>query len=254
MIMEGEDQDPGTATATAGCCGSCYKWFIYIVNFMLFLIGALQVGIAGYLLVDAPGGVVVFTTDVLGNDAGVRHMLVFGGVLIFLSILGCTGAKRESKCMLWIYAFILFLLISFQAMSLGEVNVYLRHSEPIFGSMWKKLDNDTVINIEETFECCSFNGADIENTWESDIAQYENCTAMYPRAVPPTETCWGKFNSAIEENYLNLKRVFLLFILFQILIYFSTQYMIHSLGVTDSNGDVVRPSSAYWGPKESYAV
>jgi len=237
-----------------GCCGSCHKWFIFIVNFLLFLIGALQVGIAGYLLIDAPEGVVVFTTDVLGNDSGVRHMLVFGSVLIFLSFLGCIGAKRENRCILWIYAFILFLLISFQAMSLGQVDVYIQHSEPIFGSMWKNLENDTVINIEETFGCCSFNGADQENSWESDVSRYDNCNTTYPGLVQPIETCWAKFNSEIEQNYLNLKRIFLLFILLQILIYFSTQYMIHTIVATESNGDVVRPSSAYWGPKGSYAV
>jgi len=224
---------------------------LYILNFTLFFIGAFEVGGAVYLLLAGAKSSFVFTTDVLGNDREIRQILILGAVLVLLSLLGCIGVRRERKCMLWSYGFNFPLLIVFQAVSMGRINVYGEHSEPIFGSMWKGLNSESVINIEETFDCCSFNGADTESTWAVDVAKWTNCTTRYSQ---DTETCWEKFGSVIGDIYRNLKHILELLLALQIIIYFSTRYFMHSISPTEVYGDVVRPSSAYWGQRESHDI
>merc|ERR1719233_1758024 len=37
-----------------------------------------------------------------------NYVAIMGGCVAFIAFLGCCGAFKENKCLLWIYAFLLF--------------------------------------------------------------------------------------------------------------------------------------------------
>jgi len=209
-----------------GCCATVQKWLIFVVNFILFIFGAVQIGIGAYVLAAGSDGL-GFAAELLdGNDTAVKAILAFGIIIVFISFQGCVGAKRESKCLLWIYAFILFFMIMGQAMSVAVVAVSVEYGDSIFESLWKELDAETIDDIEQTYECCSFNG-DSNETWIGDQSEYDECVS--DNSFDPMETCWGKFSGKIDDNYDMVKIVTAIILGFQVVIYFCTHYVIQSI-------------------------
>jgi len=210
-----------------GCCATCQKWLIFIVNIILFIFGTIQVGIACYVIAAGTENL-GFAAELLdGNDSAVHAMLAFGIIIIIISFLACVGAKSENKCLLWLYAIVLFFMIMGQAMVVAVTAVSLEYGDSIFESLWKKLDVETIEDIEQTYECCSFNGNDATKTWPADVAQYASCTSS--NNFDPMETCWGKFESSIDANYGMVKTITAIVLAVQTMIYFSTHFVIQSI-------------------------
>jgi len=208
-----------------GCCATFQKWVIFFVNFVLFIFGIVQMAIACYILAGGSEGL-EFASDVEGNDSAVNALLAFGILLAFVSLQGCLGAKRESKCLLWMYAIILLFMIIGQAMVVAVVAVSVKYGDSIFESLWKDLEPDTISDIEAAYQCCSFNG-DSTDTWAGDVTEYNQC--ILDNSFDPMETCWGKFERTIEENYDMVKIVTALIMGTQILIYLITHFVIQSI-------------------------
>lgn len=212
-----------------GFCATIQKWLIFIVNLILFIAGIAQIGIASYVLVaDSDDlGFAAYLFD--GNDDAVKAFLAFGIIFTFISFLGCVGAVKHSKCMLWTYAIILFMLILGQAMSVAVVAVTIEYGESIFGAMWQDLDNETIGVIETLYDCCSFNG-DSSETWVDDAKNYEECNEVNAaNNLPIEESCWQKFEGQIEDSFNMVRGATAVFLGFQILIYFSTHFVIQSI-------------------------
>jgi len=209
-----------------GCCATIQKWLIFIVNIILFIVGIAQMSIASYILI-AGSDDLGFAAEVFeGNDNAVNAVLAFGIIFVFISFWACIGASRQSKCMLWIYAIILFLMILGQAMSVAVIGVSVEYGDSIFGSLWQELEPDTITNIEETYKCCSFNG-DSDDTWASDVVDFQECSST--NDFDPMQSCWGKFEKKIDENYGMVQSATAVFLGFQILIYFCTHYVIQAI-------------------------
>jgi len=210
-----------------GCCATLQKWLIFIVNIILFIFGTIQVGVACYIIAAGSENL-GFAAEVFdGNDSAVYAMLAFGLIVMIISFLACVGAKSENKCVLWVYAVILFFMIMGQAMIVAVTAVSLEYGDSIFQSLWKKLDVETIEDIEQTYECCSFDGNNPTNTWPDDITQYATCTSS--NNFDPMETCWKKFESSIDENLNMVKTLAALVLAVQTLIYFSTHFVIQSI-------------------------
>jgi len=216
-----------------GCCATIQKWLIFIVNFILFIFGVVQMGIAAYVIAGGSEGA-EFASEIEGNDSAVKFILAFGVLLVIISFCGCCGAKKESKCMLWIYATILFFMIMGQAMVVAVVAVSVKYGDSIFESLWKNLESDTISDIEEAYECCSFNG-DSNDTWAGDVTEYNECTAT--NSFDPMETCWGKFEDTIDDNYDMVKIVTALILGVQSLIYFSAHFIIQAIAEAEGVED-----------------
>jgi len=210
-----------------GCCATLQKWLIFIVNVILFIFGTVQIGVACYVLA-AGSESLGFAADLLdGNESAVQAMLAFGIIIVFISFVACVGAKRESICLLWLYAFILFFMIMGQAMTVAVTGVSVEYGDSIFESLWKKLDADRIDDIEQTYKCCSFNGEDPSNTWPADADEFTECSGE--NSFSPMETCWGKFEVTISDNYDMVKIITIIVLAVQTLIYFSTHFVIQSI-------------------------
>jgi len=212
-----------------GCCATLQKWSIFIINIVLFIFGVAQIGIACYVIA-AGSDSLGFAADVLdGNESAVQAMLAFGILIVIISFIACVGAKKESICMLWLYAFILFFLIMGQAMTVAVTSVSVEYGDTIFESLWKKLDADTIDDIQQTYKCCSFNGTNADNTWPADRNNYIACSAANAVDWVPMQTCWGKFESTVCDNYNMVKIITIIVLTVQIQIYFSTHHVIQSI-------------------------
>jgi len=210
-----------------GCCATFQKWLIFIVNVILFIFGSVQIGVACYVLA-AGSDSLGFAADLLdGNESAVQAMLAFGIIIVAISFVACVGASRESICLLWLYAFILFFMIMGQAMTVAVTGVSMEYGDSIFESLWKKLDADRIEDIEQTYKCCSFNGENAANTWPADADQYTTCTSE--NTWIPRQTCWGKFEKTIDDNYDMVKIITIIVLAVQTLIYFSTHFVIQSI-------------------------
>jgi len=210
-----------------GCCATIQKWLIFIVNIILFIFGIIQIGIACYVIA-AGSDSLGFAAEVLdGNESAVQAMLAFGILVVIISFVACVGATKESKCLLWLYAVVLFFMILGQAMTVAVTAVSVEYGDSIFSSLWKKLDNDTISDIEQTYKCCSFNGDDADNTWRADAARYVSCSSE--NNWDPMKSCWGKFETDVDENYDMVRIITAIVLTVQIVIYFSTHFVIQSI-------------------------
>jgi len=226
--------------ANIGCCAKIQKWLIVIVNFILFLSGVAQLSFAIYIIAGGKDGL-GFSSDVEGNDTVVKCMISFGVLVAVISILGYLGAKKENKCWLWVYVFILFFMIMGQVIVIVVMFIAVEYGDSIFESLWMDLEPDTISDIEEAYQCCSFNGDDVNNTWPGDVIEFNQCSAE--NSFDPMETCWGKFERTIEENYTMVEIATLVILGVQILIYFSTHYVIQSIAEAERERTVVEKES-----------
>jgi len=216
------------------CCGAINAKLIFIVNIILFIAGLIQIGISSYFLLAGSDEFGFVSEIYQGNDTVVHSTLALGVLFVFISWWGCCGANRLSKCMLWVYAIFLFFIMMGQAMTVAALAVSLEYGDSIFADMWKELAQETIDDIEYTYKCCSFNGNSTD-TWVEDAKDYLNCTGE----TNYTETCWQKFESEIEDNYEMVGKVTAIFLGCQVLIYFSTHYVIQSIAEAEAEKPVV---------------
>jgi len=215
------------ATGKMGCCARIQKCSIFLLNLVLFLFGVTEIGIALYIKLSKDDGG-NFVSDIFeGNDTLIEMTLTFGVALTLLAFFGCCGAMLSNRCMLWSYVIILFFLIMGQAMIFAVGLASTDSHDEIFAQVWSDLSNDTILDIESAYDCCSFNGTDINNTWTSDVTNYEECSASKNDST--IETCWSKFSADLEENYNTI--VFGTGVIFalQVIMYFSTHFVMQSI-------------------------
>jgi len=210
-----------------GCFANFQKWFILIVNVILCILGLAQVGLGCYIVAAGTEGLGFASAVFKDNDSAVKFLLVFGAIIVFIAVMGCCGAKRKSKLMLWVYAFILFFLIMGQSVGVVVVGFSVTYGNAIFESLWKTLSAETIEDIEDSYECCSFNGEFANMTWAEDAADWTSCTAE--NDWDPMETCWGKFESSITENFDCLYIVGAVVLGAQVITYFCTHYVVGSI-------------------------
>jgi len=224
------------------CCASMQVVIIFIVNIILFFVGVVQIGIAAYFLTGGSEDL-GFISDIYdGNDSAVNALLAFGVWFAIISFWGCCGAARHSKCMLWVYAIVLFFMIMGQAMTVAALAVSVNYGESIFGELWSDLEPETIDDIENTYECCSFNGNSLDST-SDDSTNYATC--LLEKGFE--ESCWEKFEDEIDENYEMVETATAVFLGFQILIYLSTHYVIQSIAEAEGMEEAEMPESEMTG-------
>jgi len=204
------------------CCAAMHVRIIFAINIILFIAGIIQISVASYFLVAGSDDLGFVSALYQDNDSAIKSTLAFGVLFVVISWWGCCGAIRRSKCMLWVYAFLLFFIIMGQAMTVAVLGVAIDYAEAIFAELWKQLEPENMDVIEYNYQCCSFNG---EYSWSEDAERYQICSAEKGYY----ESCWQKFEDDINGNYGRLRIATAIFLGVQVLIYFSTHYVIQSI-------------------------
>ncbi len=109
------------------CCDSLMKYFLFILNFFIFVIGAVFIGAGAFVQTQMKNYL-----DFLGNDyLNVSVVLIVLGVIVLIvGFFGCCGACTESGCMMTTFATLLAILVVAQVRRKRFVHVtgLFRHS------------------------------------------------------------------------------------------------------------------------------
>jgi len=203
-----------------GFCGCMEKWFLWIVNIILFIVGVAEIGAGAYAMSSD-------STTWTGSD--LPKFAIGMGVLVgFIAFLGCCGAARENKCMLWLYAFILFWVILAQTSGLTVCAVGSSYTKEFLSTCWDNLSAADIGKIEDGYDCCSFNGSSDDAT-AADQADYTECTGEHPTW---TQTCWDKVHTDVESNLKSISIAVGVVLASQIIFLFMTMALI--TGITKS--------------------
>jgi len=206
-----------------GCCGCLEKWFLGSVNFILFVVGIAQVGCGIYA---KTGEAAVWTGSSLPN-----FVIAMGVCVSFIAFLGCCGAYKENKCMLWMYAFFLFWIILAQTAGLTVCAIGNTYTEDFLSDCWDNLSADDQAKIESTYDCCSFNG----NSTDATVADQEAYTECVAEHSSWTETCWEKVHGEVEKNLKSITIAVTIVVVSQVIFLFITMALINGITMASVN-------------------
>jgi len=104
------------------CCTECFeglaRTFLYCTNLLVFLFSSGVLGLSVWYYVDAPSFVSVIHT--VGFDLYTTTCIILMAAsvtVIVITFMGCCGAARYNRCMLWMY--FIFVVIILSGMGVG---------------------------------------------------------------------------------------------------------------------------------------
>jgi len=203
-----------------GCCGCMEKWFLCVVNVILFIVGLAEIGAGAYVMASD-------STTWTGSDIP-KFSIAMGVLVAFIAFLGCCGARKENRCMLWIYAFILFWVVLAQTSGLTVCAVGSSYTKEFLSTCWNELSDVDISKIEKAYDCCSFDGNDTDAT-PTDQKEYQECVEEHPTW---TQSCYDKAHSDVESNLKSISIAVGIVLAAQIIFLFVTMALI--TGITKS--------------------
>jgi CD63 antigen len=189
------------------CCESLVKYFMVFFNILFILAGCILIGFGAWSQVDAKDFLNFLGDNYVNTPI---FLMIVGGVIFVVAFMGCCGAWKESKCLIYTYAF--FLAVILVAQIGAGIAAYMLKGE---------LDTEVVKNMNAGMtnynKSAEFDG--VTHTW--DIVQNElHCCGVenytdwtrersdiFPKGQVPDSCCVGgqvegcgaKPNSEVEK-------------------------------------------------------
>jgi hypothetical protein len=189
----------------AGCCGTLFQIILVIINFIFFVIGVAIFAIAA--VVKWSGLLKDVTKELEDNiKNGTEYMeyltiffLVFGAVIIAISLTGMIGACCASRCFLIIYVLIISIIF---VVHLGAFIAFL-----VFRSDFEKIVKDGITSftdeiLKENAEQFSNQVPAFESLSESQKDEIRQTCKVYREVVTFFKCC--DFNSTTYKTYEKL--------------------------------------------------
>lgn len=188
-----------------GCMPSTVKYLLFTINFLVMLMGLVVLGFSIYSLVDGRGVSTlveegasvmgeVITVDLYSSASIV--LIIFSSLIVLLSFLGCCGAWKENRFLIFLY-FALLLIVFLGTVVGATITTYQNLDilkNPLLNSMSKYdpnskdqeiIDINTAWNdVQSEFSCCGVN----------NFEDWVNVTSIYPdkdRNLVPDSCCTG---------------------------------------------------------------
>merc|ERR1712150_181092 len=152
------------------------------------------------------GGAWAWKSDSLDwTGTGIPKACVAMGLfLVLVSFLGCCGAWKENRPMLWLYAFLIFVLVLCQVGALSVAAVSKDYTMRFMQEVWDEMDTATRDEVEKAWKCCSFMGSDDHANQYSkdDHEDYETCSSDHANDGwgNPIPSCYDKAHADVEHN------------------------------------------------------
>jgi len=209
-----------------GCCNKLQKFSVWIINFVLFVVGLAQIAAGAWAWKSN-------ASDWTGTSIP-KACIGMGLILLFISFLGCCGAWKENRPLLWFYALLVFVLVLGQVGALSVAAVSKDYTMRFMEEVWDHTDETTREEIEKTYKCCSFmgttNGTD---TTPADHSEYLTCSEAHKDDGwgNPIQSCYATAHKEVEKN---LKTVLIAIAIVggvQIVILFMTMCLISGISM-----------------------
>jgi len=213
-----------------GCCNKLQKFSVWIINFVLFVVGLAQVAAGAWAWKSD-------ASDWTGTSIP-KACIAMGMFLIFISFLGCCGAWKENRPMLWLYALLIFVLVLGQVGALSIAAVSKDYTMRFMQEVWDNMGSDTREEIEKAYKCCSFMGsADHDKEYSyNDHQAYLTCSADHANDGwgNPIPSCYDKAHTDVEHNLKTVLIAVAIVGAVQIVILFMTMCLIN--GISQKKG------------------
>jgi len=213
-----------------GFFGTIIKYLVFITNLLIFLLGLVMFGYGVYALAADDGLSNLIdkkTYEDLTSTAPETSLVLVSAALVLVAFLGCCGAKKENRLMLFLY-FVIMLLASLFAV-FGSTLVFTHDLDQFKGPLedsMKKFDvNATQENakeitkawnqVQQEFLCC---GVDDFNDWsnssmgtpfpdvDGNLVPASCCTGLTPDDEKTSDMC--RKNPDNEEFATRLRGCF----------------------------------------------
>ena len=90
------------------CCDSLFKTLLLLFNLGFALVGLVLIGFGAYVQVAAKDYLNFLSDNYLNTPV---FIIILGVVIFVIAFFGCCGAVKESKCMMYTYGFLLFVIL-----------------------------------------------------------------------------------------------------------------------------------------------
>jgi len=129
-------------------CGKFLKFIVFFFNFLVFVGGIAVLGVGIWSLVDSNALGEIGT--ILGQDmfsTATYILIAVGVILLLLGFLGCCGAWKESKCLLGLFFFILFIM--FIVLLAGGILAFV-YNDKVKSALEKEMNTTLVEKYDDT--------------------------------------------------------------------------------------------------------
>jgi len=198
------------------CCASLVKYFMVICNCLFALIGCVLIGFGAYTQIESKDYLNFLGDNYVNTPI---FIIILGGVIFVISFFGCCGACNESKCMMYTYGFLLFIILIAQ-IGAGIAAFALK------GDLENKIEENMVESlphyidtpeftttwdlVQQNLECCGVqNYTDWAETFKPNRTvpdscckgeHEDECGVNYDVQKIYTEGCFSKFSQEFKDN------------------------------------------------------
>jgi len=208
-----------------GCFHKLEKFIVWIINFVLFVVGLAQIAAGAWAWKSD-------ASDWTGTGVP-KACIAMGLFLVLISFLGCCGAWKENRPMLWLYALLVFVLVLGQVAALSVAAVSKDYTMRFMEEVWDRMPADTREEVEKAYHCCSFMGSDEHNSTYSanDHKDYETCVGNHAddNWGNPIPSCYDKAHGDVEHNLKTVLIAVAIVGSVQIVILFLTMCLINGI-------------------------
>ncbi|KAM5138683.1 CD82 antigen-like [Mantella aurantiaca] len=96
----------------SGDCNKIIKSVLFLINLLLFILGAVMLGFAIWCLVDNTGKIIFADRQTVSTEKIIMYIFfTVGGITMIMGFVGCFGIMKESICLLALYFISLLLLL-----------------------------------------------------------------------------------------------------------------------------------------------
>ncbi|XP_072505412.1 tetraspanin-1 [Notamacropus eugenii] len=189
-------------------CFTFLKVTMIIFNLLIFLCGAVLLGVGIWVSVDSPSFLKIFgsVSATAMQFVNVGYFLIAAGcVLLVLGFLGCYGAQKESKCILLMFFSILLVIFIAEIAAAVVALVYTSLAENLLNALvvpvikkdyGRQSDVTQVWNSTmEGLHCCGFN-----NYTDFTDSPFYNEHQAFPSFCCANDTTPCTENMASQDN------------------------------------------------------
>jgi hypothetical protein len=150
-------------------CTKCLKWLLFVFNLFFFAIGVTVLALGAWIYVEFDS----FLSE-LGGAKYLNGPILFiavGSIITIISFLGCCGACKEIKCMLYLFAILMTITFILELVGgiLAVTNDFGDKLQDTLKDSTAEYEDNSAVReawdtVQKNLDCC---GVDNKTDWFS---------------------------------------------------------------------------------------